>query len=202
MQQIGGRKKNMESSKESKGVAGSIVLVFLAFIFGGVLGYIICSIVSQNKNKDEEETTCPPNQSKCPEVFAVSLKSGESMTYDQAVEACRQFSTDCFPAVVATQEQLEAAWQKGGDWCKWCWVQGGSRLGFPQQTAKPPCGDKVGLMWSTNASNKGIGVNCYAIKPTEEDAAKLTDYNVLRASEVENIWSFFSNPAPQAPQIP
>jgi len=102
------------------------------------------------------------------EVFFVS---GNDYTYDDAPAVCAAYGAD-----LATYDQVNSAYQAGGEWCGYGWTQGGMAL-FPTQpstwsdlqqesdpTKRTSCGRPGVNGGYFNPSNK-FGVNCYGIKP-------------------------------------
>jgi len=116
------------------------------------------------------------------EVFNVS---NNKYTYEEAQAVC-----SVFDAELATYDQVEKAYQNGGEWCNYGWSQGQMAL-FPTQKStwkklqdfpkhKNDCG-RPGINggYFKNPYIK-FGVNCFGVKPepTEEDKARLKTKNI------------------------
>jgi hypothetical protein len=128
--------------------------------------------------------TTPPETG---EVFNIR---NNLYTYDEAREVCSVYG-----AKLATYDQIEKAYNKGGEWCNYGWSEGQMAL-FPTQKAtweklqqgKTACSPNI----SNNACgrpgiNGGViknpnirfGVNCYGKKPPPTDSdKKLMEANV------------------------
>jgi len=102
------------------------------------------------------------------EVFFIS---GNDYSYDDAPAVCAAYGAD-----LATYDQVNDAYSKGGEWCGYGWTQGGMAL-FPTQqatwetlqqesdiTKRTGCGRPGVNGGYFNPSNK-FGVNCYGVKP-------------------------------------
>jgi hypothetical protein len=114
------------------------------------------------------------------QVFSIS---SNKYTYYDAEPLCKALGAE-----LATYDQLKEAYDQGGDWCNYGWVQGQMAL-YPTQEEtwlnlqKGPeeqrmsCG-KVGLNggYFDNPELR-FGVNCYGSKPAEttHDASLLTN---------------------------
>lgn len=121
------------------------------------------------------------------EVFNIS---NNIYTYDEAQSVCK-----IFDAEVATYSQIEAAYNKGGEWCNYGWSEGQMAL-FPTQletweklqqsddTSCKPDKPSVKNSCGRPGINGGymanpylrFGVNCYGKKPSlsETDIARMT----------------------------
>jgi hypothetical protein len=115
------------------------------------------------------------------EVFNVS---NNLYTYEDAPEVCSLYG-----AKLATYEQIEEAYNKGGEWCNYGWSEGQMAL-FPTQKStwtklqgseqtKNNCG-RPGINGGY-MENKGIlfGVNCFGKKP----AASKNDLAYMEANK-------------------
>lgn len=101
------------------------------------------------------------------EVFNVS---NNLYTYEDAPSVCAAFNAD-----LATYDQIEAAYNDGGEWCNYGWSEGQMAF-FPTQKAtweilqknpekKNSCG-RPGINGGYMANPKiKFGVNCYGVKP-------------------------------------
>ena len=124
------------------------------------------------KPKNEDDTS---GNSQEDEVFNIS---NNLYTYEDAPAVC-----SIYDAKVATYDQVEEAYNKGGEWCNYGWSDGQMAL-FPTQKStwsklqgseesKNQCGRpgiNGGYMQNTNIL---FGVNCYGKKPaaTSKDLA-------------------------------
>ena len=103
------------------------------------------------------------------EVFHVS---DETFTYDDAPAVCAAYGGE-----LATQEQVEDAYENGAEWCGYGWSAGGVAL-FPTQKAtwellqreidpkkRMSCG-RPGVNGGYFDPLMKFGVNCYGKKPT------------------------------------
>jgi hypothetical protein len=121
------------------------------------------------------------------EVFNVS---NNLYTYDDAQAICTAYG-----AKLATYDQIERAYNDGGEWCNYGWSEGQMAL-FPtqkatweklqQQTGAGTCSGKPNMKCGRPGINGGIiknpnirfGVNCYGKKPymTEKDSEYMKNY--------------------------
>ena len=130
------------------------------------------------KNKDIEDDTSGNDTSENVQQDEVFNISSNLYTYDDAPTVC-----SIYGAKVATYDQVEAAYNKGGEWCSYGWSDGQMAL-FPTQKGtwsklqgseetKNNCGRpgvNGGYMENPNIL---FGVNCYGKKPaaTSKDLA-------------------------------
>jgi len=126
---------------------------------------------SDNSDKSDSDTPKPKSDSSAPEVFNVS---NNLYTYDDAREVCAAFG-----AKLATYNQIEDAYNKGGEWCSYGWSEGQMAY-FPTQKStwedlqknpktKNNCGRPgVNGGYMENPYIK-FGVNCYGTKPKPTD---------------------------------
>jgi len=105
-------------------------------------------------------------------------------TYDEAKSVC-----SIYGAKVATYDQVEDAYNHGGEWCNYGWTEGQMAL-FPTQKTtwnKLQASDKTKHACGRPGINGGymknptirFGVNCYGKKPD----AKLSDKNLMDANK-------------------
>lgn len=104
------------------------------------------------------------------EVFLVA---DNKFTFDQAPAVCQAYGAD-----LANYDQVEAAYNKGGEWCGYGWSEGGMAL-YPtqkdtweKQYAKDPkhtCG-RPGINGGFFDPKTKFGVNCYGKKPAPDQA--------------------------------
>jgi hypothetical protein len=127
----------------------------------------------EGEEKDKEdtpaacETTAPSSTSTPNEVFNIR---NNLYSYDEAQEVC-----SIYGAKLATYDQIEAAYNDGGEWCNYGWSEGQLAL-FPTQKAtwnklqeskkaKNACG-RPGVNGGFIKNPKiRFGVNCYGVKP-------------------------------------
>ena len=127
-----------------------------------------------------------------PETKEVFNISNNIYTYDEAQSVCKIFDAD-----VATYSQIEAAYNKGGEWCNYGWSEGQMAL-FPTQletweklqkndadrssdapSVKNNCG-RPGINGGYMANPYlRFGVNCYGKKP----AMSKTDIDRMTAAK-------------------
>jgi len=112
------------------------------------------------------ESTAPKE-----EVFHIK---GNNYTYEDAQNLCRVYG-----ATLATYDQIEQSYQKGGEWCEYGWSDHQSVF-FPAQRStwdllknipghEHSCGRPgVNGGYMNDASAK-FGVNCFGIKPPKPD---------------------------------
>jgi hypothetical protein len=128
-----------------------------------------------------------------PEVFNIS---NNKYTYNDAQAVCSTYG-----AKIATYDQIEQAYNKGGEWCNYGWSDG-QMIFFPTQKStwdnlqkdpkhKNDCG-RPGINGGYMANpNLKFGVNCYGIKP-QPTAAELAQmkqsslYSAAPRSEEES----------------
>jgi hypothetical protein len=122
------------------------------------------------------------------EVFNV----GNNMfTYDDAQSVCASFG-----ARLATYDEVEDAYNKGGEWCNYGWSEGQAAY-FPTQketwqklqkseSTKHSCGRPGVNGGYIEDANARFGVNCYGKKPkpsTRELAAIASGPNIPKTPE-------------------
>jgi len=126
--------------------------------------------ISLNKYKDISSSVVNSNHIG-DEVFNIS---NNLYTYEDAQEVC-----SIYGAKLATYDQVEDAYNKGGEWCNYGWTDGQMAL-FPTQKSswsklqkseatKNQCG-RPGINGGY-MENSGLlfGVNCYGKKPQASD---------------------------------
>jgi hypothetical protein len=125
------------------------------------------------KNKIPVQTT-KPRDSSGNEVFNIR---NNLYTYDEAKSVC-----SIYGATLANYDQVEAAYNDGGEWCNYGWSDGQMGL-FPTQKdtwnklqktdrAKNACG-RPGINGGfIKNKNVRMGVNCYGKKPKPSDNEK------------------------------
>lgn len=126
------------------------------------------------------------------EVFNIS---NNLYTYDDAQSICTAYG-----AKLATYDQIEDAYKKGGEWCNYGWSDG-QMIFFPTQKStwqelqknekhKNDCG-RPGINGGYNANpSVKFGVNCFGKKPkpNADDLAKMTaKQNVIYPKSPEDV---------------
>lgn len=170
-----------------------LIIDFFKYVLKIDLLSLILDYFINDLNKRPVSTTSPPEEktpvSTCPgitteppgEVFNIR---NNLYTYEEAREVCSVYG-----AKMATYDQIEKAYNDGGEWCSYGWSEGQMAL-FPTQkstwdslqTNKDKCNTKkINNACGRPGINGGIiknpnvrfGVNCYGKKPppTESDNA-------------------------------
>jgi hypothetical protein len=135
-------------------------------VYTTVRSWFHISSPDDNENHPPKPTT-PPTSSE--EVFYVQTPQ---YTYTQAQKVCQAYQ-----AKLATKEQLQEAYRKGANWCRYGWTEGES-LYYPAQASyvrpktmdelKQVC-DAPGLIGLIGGEYKDkeqpFGVNCYGVRP-------------------------------------
>jgi len=166
------------------------VYVFALIIFLIVAVYIVLwyafTYYYQSSNtihhaSSEEEALYHPSESHTPEVFdprEVFALSSNIFTYKEAESACQAFD-----ASLASQEEMQSAYDKGADWCSYGWSKD-EKAFYPtqqktwdklQKSNKPAvrnsCGH-VGLNGGKFDGSFRFGANCFGVKPSEREIDK------------------------------
>lgn len=161
-----------------------IVLVIILFVINGLtyffginLSSYITGLFSGNPVVnivvDEESSTTVPENRFIEEVFNIP---GNYYSYNNAKAIC-----DAYGAKLATYDQLEKAYNRGGEWCNYGWSEGQMAL-YPTQKStfnnlqkikghEHDCG-RPGINGGYIANPEvKFGVNCYGHKPimTQEE---------------------------------
>ena len=124
--------------------------------------------VSGNKTKVVDSSA---NDVSLNEVFNIS---NNRYTYDDAQAICKSYG-----AKLATYDQIEDAYNKGGEWCNYGWSNG-QMIFFPTQRStwnELQKNEKHKNDWGRPGVNGGyianpylrFGVNCYGTKPKPSD---------------------------------
>jgi hypothetical protein len=138
-------------------------------------------IPSSSEAPSETVPVCKPATTP-PEVGEVFNIRNNLYTYDEAREVC-----SIYGAKLATYDQVEKAYNTGGEWCNYGWSEGQMAL-FPTQKdtwdklqqGKDSCSKKPNGACGRPGINGGIiknpnirfGVNCYGKKPPPTDSEK------------------------------
>lgn len=137
--------------------------------------------LDDKKETDKSEKKKPPTTGD--EVFNIS---NNLYTYDDAKTVCKSFS-----ARLATYDEIESTYTKGGEWCNYGWSDNQMAL-FPTQKAtwtklqqdektKNNCG-RPGVNGGYMANpHIRYGVNCYGKKPV----AKQSDLDLMNARKLQ-----------------
>lgn len=162
---------------------GSLLSVIVVLTLIGILGYVltrlgILKVSTAGGALDISFFEKPPSPSSSipsmrpamdqKEVFYVS---GNDYTYDEAAAVCTAYGAD-----LATYDEINTAYEKGGEWCGYGWTQGGMALYPTQQATWEALQQEVDASKRTSCGRPGInggyfdasmkfGVNCYGIKP-------------------------------------
>lgn len=131
------------------------------------------------KEKDKDKDSCE-TKSKFEEGAEVFNIRNNIYTYDEAKEVCALYD-----AKLADYDQVEQAYNNGGEWCNYGWSEGRMAL-FPTQKStwsnlqknkrtKNACGRPGVNGGYFKNKNIRFGVNCYGKKPkpTEQELAMM-----------------------------
>lgn len=121
------------------------------------------------------------------EVFLVYNK----YTYDEAQKICKLYS-----GRLATESDLEKAFNNGANWCNWGWLEG-KKIAYPVQEKyweqvekvhKGHCGPTAGINKISNIDpSKKYSVNCYGIKPRKSKKDLLLDDDILKPKKTGKL---------------
>jgi hypothetical protein len=121
------------------------------------------------------------------EVFLIYNK----YTYNEAKEICKLYS-----GRLATESDMEKAFQNGANWCNWGWLEG-KRIAYPVQEKyweqvekvhKGHCGPTAGINKLGNIEpSKKYSVNCYGIKPRKSKKDLLLDEDLLKSTKKNKL---------------
>lgn len=142
---------------------------------------------NKNKEKDIDKVHYPKGASS--EVFHIS---DNKYTYDDARAVCKAFD-----ARLASYEEVEKSYNKGGEWCSYGWSQKGLAL-FPTQKKtynklqerrghENDCG-RPGINGGfIKDKNTKFGANCFGVKPdiTKLEKKLMNKYKVYPPSETQ-----------------
>lgn len=120
------------------------------------------------------------------EVFHVG---DNKFDYNEADAVCRAYGSQ-----LATYNQVEDSYKKGGEWCSYGWSQGGMAL-FPTQQStwaskykndeKHSCG-RPGVNGGYFDPKMKFGVNCYGVKPAANQAEMDALFNAQQGMSAES----------------
>jgi hypothetical protein len=121
------------------------------------------------------------------EVFLIYNK----LNYLEAKEVCKLYS-----GRLATESDLDTAFQNGANWCNWGWIEG-QKIAYPVQEKywediekvhKGHCGPTAGINKISNIDPlKKYSVNCYGIKPRKNKLAIDLDSNLPVKSKGDSL---------------
>lgn len=166
---------------------GSFLSVLVVATLVGILGYVlkrlgILKISTSGGSLDVsffEKPPSPvshtPSMSPAVDQKEVFYVSGNEYTYDEAAAVCTAYGAD-----LATYDEVNAAYEKGAEWCGYGWTQGGMALYPTQQATWEALQQEVDTSKRTSCGRPGInggyfdasmkfGVNCYGMKPKGGD---------------------------------
>ena len=124
------------------------------------------------------------------EVFNVSRNI---YTYGDASAVCSAMGAD-----LASYEQLQAAYEKGADWCNYGWIKGQMAV-YPTQKATWDKLQKGAPEYRNACGRPGVnggyfdnpdlrfGVNCYGVKPPRNATDELLESSVALPASPEEI---------------
>lgn len=163
-----------------------IISNVVLYVFGIEIGTNIQNLFSSNPlleieintKKDKEKTGKKVEFSDKEEVYHVS---GNKYTYEDAAPICKVLG-----GRVATYDDIEKAYENGGEWCEYGWSDGQMAY-FPTQKKswnslqntenKHACG-RPGINGGyIDNPNVRFGVNCYGVKPDMSETEKWTMEN-------------------------
>lgn len=143
----------------------------------------------KEKDKEEDKDSCE-TKSKFEEGAEVFNIRNNIYTYDEAKEVCALYD-----AKLADYDQVEQAYNNGGEWCNYGWSEGQMAL-FPTQKStwsnlqkndrtKNACGRPGVNGGYFKNKNIRFGVNCYGKKPkpTEQELAMMNSNIDIKVPE-------------------
>jgi hypothetical protein len=172
---------------------GSITSLFVVLTLLGILGYVLYQMGYFKVNYSSGEvdisffektpSPSPPTSLIPPKAMSLEEKevfyvSGNEYTYDEASAVCAAYDAE-----LATYDQVNDAYSKGGEWCGYGWTQGGMALYPTQQSTWDALQQELDVKKRTGCGRPGInggyfdpqtkfGVNCYGIKPSSKAGLK------------------------------
>jgi len=122
---------------------------------------------ASSNSESSEETTTPVEEPKKKEVFNIS---NNNLSYREAQAVCKSYD-----ARLATYDEVEGAYNNGGEWCNYGWSEGQMAF-FPTQkksweeqqkdpTMKNRCGRPGVNGGHIPNPNMKFGANCFGVKP-------------------------------------
>lgn len=184
------------------GVGGVIILLIIIMYFGSFItfflvllalgaaayylyknGYLKVTTDANKLNVDVFETPYAPDNKNTKTALPISAKevfyiAGNNYVYNEAAAVCAAYDAE-----LATQDQVQDAYVKGGEWCGYGWTAGGMAL-YPTQkdtwdklqqeadtSRRTACG-RPGVNGGYFDPNMKFGVNCYGVKPGDTGVNK------------------------------
>lgn len=185
---------NSMSNLEIIGIG--ILIIFLIYFINDYLFGVNISAVFNNENPNESEIDIYVNNPAVPEIGMVKQVFNipeNKYNYKNAKAVCQAYGSR-----LANYKEVEAAYNKGADWCNYGWSEGQMAL-FPTQYDKweklqdvegheHDCGRpgiNGGFIDNPNAK---YGINCFGYKPkmTSEES-ELMETSTLYPETKEEI---------------
>jgi len=149
------------------------VLTFVLYYFGYISWDVKGNTLDINlfEKPPAPSPTGPPLSRPRPIDQEVFYVSNNIFTYDQAPAVCAAYG-----ARLASYDEVESAYNAGGEWCGYGWSQGGIALfptqedtwnalqKEPTQEKRQSCG-RPGINGGYFDPAMKFGVNCYGVKP-------------------------------------
>jgi hypothetical protein len=149
------------------------VLTFVLYYFGYISWSVDNNTLDINlfEKPPAPSPTGPPLSKPRPLDQEVFFVSNNIFTYDQAPAVCAAYG-----ARLASYDEIESAYNAGGEWCGYGWSQGGIALfptqedtwnalqKEPTQEKRQSCG-RPGINGGYFDPAMKFGVNCYGVKP-------------------------------------
>ena len=152
---------------------------------GGFFDFITKKTSTDDKKNNEEPSDALGRH----EVFNIDKNI---FTYNEAEHVCKKYNS-----TLATEKQLQDAWEKGANWCNYGWVKGEKAL-YPIQKefydklkasnskTKNQCGF-VGINGGKLNPRFKLGVNCYGVKPEKNIINDCNNIKVNLDKKLKNI---------------
>jgi hypothetical protein len=87
-------------------------------------------------------------------------------------------------AEVATEAQVQNAYDNGAEWCVLGWWNTPDNIGMPMQTTTAGCGGR-GLQKRGAQDGSKSGVHCYGFKPVKDEDDRISRFNSLKWSRYD-----------------
>ena len=148
-----------------------VIALFFKFILKISIRDFLMKMFDNTWNKTDESPVADKKSDSKEEVFNIATNI---YTYDDAQAACKSFN-----GRLATYDEVEKAYNDGGEWCNYGWSDNQS-IYFPTQKKtwenlqktknnKNDCG-RPGVNGGFIANpNSRFGVNCYGVKPSPSE---------------------------------
>jgi hypothetical protein len=174
-----------------------LVIDFFKYVLNiDLLDYILNDTIqkltpttSPSVTSEPQNTKAPtPSSTPTPQVDEVFNIRNNLYTYDEAKEICSIYGSK-----LATYDQIEEAYNDGGEWCNYGWSDGQMAF-FPTQKStwtklqgsektKNACGRPGVNGGFIKNKNVRFGVNCYGKKPDPSEKEK----SLMSANAMPNI---------------